>query len=92
MEEHCYIVSYDLLNSGQNYEGLYNALKSFHYWGRLTESTWAVVSNQGYTEIRDFLQKFLDSNDRLIVIRSGRSAAWTKLLASDDWAKQNLVK
>lgn len=92
MEEHCYIVAYDLLQPGKDYKELYNALKSFRYWGRLTESTWAVVSEQGYIEIRDYLQKHIDNNDRLIVIQSGRSAAWTKLMASDEWAKQNLVK
>lgn len=36
--------------------------------------------------------QFMDANDRLIVILSGREAAWTKLLASNDWLRNNLPK
>lgn len=92
MEEHCYIVSYDLIKPDRNYDELYKALKEFHYWGRLTESTWAIVSSQTHVEIRDTLKKHIDENDRLIVIRSGKAAAWTNILASDEWAKQQLIK
>ena len=92
MEEHCYIISYDLLKSGQDYEELHNAIKAFHFWGRLTESTWAIVTSMSHVEIRDVLKKYLDENDRLIVVQSGRAAAWTKLMASDVWLKQQLIK
>ena len=92
MEEHCYIISYDLSAPCRNYEDLYNAIKSYTYWGKLTESTWAVVTSQSYIQIRDDLKKYIDENDKLIVIQSGRAAAWTKILASDSWAKTNLVK
>ena len=92
MEEHCYIISYDLVASGKAYEELYSAIKSYLIWGRLTESTWAVVTSQSYIQIRDNLKRYIDENDKLIVIQSGRAAAWTKILASDNWAKANLVK
>ena len=92
MEEHCYIISYDLLKPTQDYENLYSAIKAFHYWGRLTESTWAIVTSKSHVEVRDNLKKYLDDNDRLIVVRSGRVAAWTKLMASDGWVKQQLIK
>jgi len=92
MEEHCYIVSYDLIKPNRNYDDLYKALKEFHFWGRLTESTWAIVSSKNHIEIRDTLKKYIDENDRLIVIRSGQAAAWANIMASDEWAKQQLVK
>ena len=92
MEEHCYIISYDLMKPKQNYEELYVALKTYKYWGRLTESTWAIVTAKTHVEVRDELRKHIDENDRLIVIRSGRAAAWTHLMASDNWAKEQLVK
>lgn len=92
MEEHCFIISYDLLQPNRDYDELYAAIKSYSIWGRLTESTWAIVTNQSYIEIRNFLRTHIDSNDRLIVIQSGRSAAWTKIMASEDWAKSALIK
>ena len=45
-EKHCYIVSYDLCQPNRNYQDLYAALKSFPVWGRLTESTWAIVTDK----------------------------------------------
>lgn len=92
MEQHCYIISYDLCQPGRDYETLYQALKSFPNWGKLTESTWAVVTNKTAVEIRDFLRNYIDSNDRLIVILCGRSAAWTRLLADNAWVIENLKK
>lgn len=77
---------------GRDYDTLYQALRSFPYWGKITESTWAVVTSKTAVEIRDFLSNYIDSNDRLIVILSGRSAAWTHLLASNAWVIENLKK
>lgn len=90
-ERHCYIICYDLCQPGRNYQELYSALKSFPNWGRLTESTWAVISEKNSIEIRDYLLNFIDKNDRLIVILSGKSAAWTMCLANNEWIKNNLV-
>lgn len=92
MTQHCYIISYDLCQPRRNYSQLYTALQSFPNWGRLTDSTWAIVSEQTTVQIRDYLNQYIDSTDRLIVIRSGQSAAWTKVLANDEWVKTNLVK
>lgn len=46
MHEHCYIVAYDLCQPGRDYSSLIAAIKSFSHWGKLTESTWAVVSDK----------------------------------------------
>lgn len=92
MEQHCYLVSYDLCQPHCDYHELYNALHSFPVWGRLTESLWAVISEHSSSEIRNFLGRCIDSDDRLIVIQSGKSAAWTKVLANNEWVKENLIK
>lgn len=92
MEEHCYIVLYDLCKPNKDYTSLYSALKTYSYWGKITESAWAIVTTQTYVEIRDNLKQYIDPDDRLIVIASGRSAAWTKTIASDQWLKDNLIK
>ena len=91
MEEyHCFIVSYDLCQPGRNYDELYAAIKSYYNWGKLTESTWAIVSNMNHVQIRDHLLRYIDPNDRLIVIKGGNSAAWNKLLANNQWLIDNL--
>lgn len=92
MEEHCYIVSYDLCQPDRDYNLLYKALKSFPTWGRLTESTWAIISTKTCVEIRDYLMQFIDNDDRLIVILGGKSAAWARVIADNNWVKENLAK
>lgn len=90
--EHCYIVIYDLCSPGQNYDGLYKKLKSFLYWGKLSESAWAIISSNDSVAIRDSLSMLIDKNDRLLVIRSGTEAAWQNTLASNEWIKQNILR
>ena len=90
--EHCYLISYDLCQPGRNYENLYEALRRFSKWARLTESFWAVVSTATSTEIRDYLLRYIDDNDRIIVIQSGRNAAWNHVIASNEWCRINLIK
>lgn len=87
----CFIISYDLCSPDRNYNQLYSAIKSYGTWGRLTESTWAIVTNSTAVQIRDFLMKFIDNNDRLVVIKGGKEAAWIHTLASNSWVKQNLA-
>ncbi|MCM1041905.1 MAG: hypothetical protein NC396_05710 [Bacteroides sp.] len=91
MERHCYIIMYDLRAPGRNYEQLYQAIKSYGTWGKLTESSWAIVSDQTAENIRNFLFTFIDGNDRLMVIQSGKNAAWRNIRANNDWLKKNLV-
>lgn len=88
---HCYIVSYDLCQPGRDYASLYEALKHFPNWGKLTESTWAILSENSCVEIRDYLMKFIDSNDRIIVVQSGKHAAWNRIIANNQWAIDNLI-
>ena len=90
--QHCYIISYDLFQSCYDYSLLFRAIKSFPKWAKIHNSLWAVVSEATAYEIRDYLSRYIDEEDNLIVIKSGRSAAWTNIIASDLWCKINLVK
>lgn len=90
--EHCYIIAYDLCQPERNYDRLYDEIKSFRNWGHITESVWAVTSEQDSEAIRDRLYRVIDSNDRLFVIKSGLDAAWYRTIANSEWLKQNLVK
>lgn len=70
---------------------MYYAIKRLGSWGRLTETSWAVLSDKSHIDIRNYLSSFVGESDRLIIIRSGREAAWTRVLASDEWVRNNLV-
>lgn len=91
MEKHCFIIMYDLRSPGQDYVQLHQAIKSFGIWGKITESSWAIVSNLTAEAIRNFLLGYIDRNDRIMVIQSGKVAAWHNVMASPDWLKQNLI-
>ena len=82
---------YDLISPGRNYQELYDAIKSYGTWGKLTESCWAIVTASSAVEIRDYLHQFIDNNDRLMVIRGGREAAWRNMMAEKQWLEQNLA-
>lgn len=86
----CYIVSYDLVQPGRNYDPLYEAIKSYSRWAHVHESVWAVVTNSSAVQIRDHLSRHLDANDRLFVVKSGVEAAWRGVLCSNNWLKENL--
>jgi len=92
MDQHCYIIMYDLRVPGRNYTELIDAIKQYPQWGHLTESSWAVITDKTPVEIRENLKRYLDTNDRLIVVQSGRNAAWFKCLASNSWIHENIIK
>ena len=87
-----YIISYDLSKPGRDYSGLYDAIKSLAttYWHHL-ESTWLIDTVHSAAQIRDALKQSVDSNDKLLVLRSGREAAWCGFNANgSQWLKENL--
>lgn len=92
MEKHCYIILLELHSGGEIYESLYNEIKSFDGWGRLTFSSWAIISNKSSSQIRDDLSAYLYEGDRIMVVLSGKSAAWKNTCASNEWVRKNIIK
>ena len=87
-----YIISYDLNRPGQDYQDLYDAIKALSgtYWHML-DSTWIVVCSKSAAQIRDKLTPSLDSNDKLLVLKSGVEAAWYGFGdKGSKWLKENL--
>jgi hypothetical protein len=83
---------YDLRESGRNYTKLHEAIKAYGIWAKITESTWGIVTDSTATEIRDNLSSYMDSNDRLFVIKSGHNSAWKNVIASNEWFKKHLKR
>jgi hypothetical protein len=72
-----YLIGYDLNRPGQDYQQLFEAIKSLTgtHW-RLLDSTWIIQHNGPATVIRDFIQQHIDSNDKLLVVKLSGEAAW----------------
>lgn len=68
-----YFVIYNLNSPGQDYETIRTVLESlFTNPIHVTRSTYGVKSSYSATQIRDLLQRFVDSNDMLLVIEVAR--------------------
>jgi hypothetical protein len=76
-----FVISYDLLVPGKNYETLWAELARLKAQ-RLLLSQWgANITDANATQLRDHLRRFMDANDRILVM--DRDSA--------DWAGYNLL-
>ena len=71
-----YMISYDLVAPGRNYQTLYDQLGIFNA-RRVLESQWVFNRlNTTPTGLRDHFRGFIDSNDRLLIVEIG-GAGWS---------------
>src|SRR5882724_5766936 len=87
-----FVIGYDLLKPGQDYNSLLEAIKSVgSTWWHCLDSTWIVITNRTAMQVRDYLAPHMDANDELLVISCSSPAAWRGF---DDecsnWLKTNL--
>lgn len=86
-----YIISYDLSNaSDAQYESLYEKIKGYGTWAHITESTWAIVTEQKAVAVRDYLTENIPQGSRVFVVKSGVEAAWKNVICKNEWLKNNL--
>jgi hypothetical protein len=85
----CYLITYDL-NHGTSvdYQELYDAIKAYGTWARVTESSWLIVTSKSSIDVRDHLLSFLHDQDRLFVLKSGVAAAWSNVRCRSAWLKR----
>jgi hypothetical protein len=76
-------ISYDLDKPGQDYKELIARLKELQAV-RILKSDWLLENTAGPEAVRTDLERFLDSNDRIMVSEVYNNAAWRNLLASSD--------
>ena len=85
-----YIITYDLSAPGRNYDALYEGIKAYGTWGRITESSWAIVTSDTAATVRDNLSQVVDSNDKLFVgTLSAPWASWGLGKDIGDWLREN---
>lgn len=86
----CYIVTYELKQPRRDYIEFISAIKSYHDWAQLLDSTWAVVTDDSAVEVRDHLWALVDPDDGLFVIESGKDAAWQDVRCENQWLRDHL--
>ncbi len=88
-----YLITYDLmgLESRPEYTKLINEIKNFEDWAKPTYSTWLVKSYLGPQEVYSRLSAYLDSNDKILIIKVTDSW-WSLNLHTNviDWIKKGL--
>lgn len=86
-----YLISYDLIDK-KNYEKLFEGIKAISNGNcRVLESVWVIGHNGPSSEIRDSLKSYIDSDDKLLVLKLTGESAWRNLGDSKSaWLKENL--
>jgi hypothetical protein len=87
-----YLIGYDLNKPGKDYDKLIEAIKGYGTWWHHLDSTWIIKTNNSAVEIRDYLWKFMDNSDELLVVRLSGEGAWGGFNAEGSkWLKNNLT-
>ncbi len=87
------LISYDLgwPETSIDYKKLIDYIKTFSYKKPL-ESFWFISTNKSSSDIRDELQKILDNNDKLLVMKVNWNWWASYNISRDvtDWMKENI--
>lgn len=87
-----YSITYDLHTPGQKYQCLKVKLEAYGYYWHAQQSVWLIKTNDSAASIRDNLKACLDNNDKIIVARLSREAAWAGYSKEViDWLKGALA-
>jgi hypothetical protein len=86
-----YIVTYDLSAPARDYKRLFDYLKMYPY-AHVVESTWVIKTYKTAATVRDEIARYVDSNDKVLVIQTTRNSAWIGLPDEvGNWLKQHLL-
>ncbi len=78
-----YSITYDLKKPGQDYNGLYEAIKGCGDWWHYLESTWLVDTTLDANGIWNRLSPHVDKNDHVLVI--GVTKDYQGWLSNEAW-------
>jgi hypothetical protein len=86
-----FVVTYDLMKQGQNYNCLIAKLNAYPIHWHAQGSVWIIETAKSAAQIRDELMSCLDANDKLIVARLEGEAAWIGYNSGiSEWLKGRL--
>ena len=74
-----FLITYDLINPGKNYEPLLRKIKSYESWARLGGFSYLIYTDSTAVQVRDNLKEALEVNDKLFVGIAPAPSAWIGL-------------
>ncbi len=87
-----YQISYDLKKPGQDYSGLFEAIKSLGSWWHYLESSWLVDTHYNASQIFERVKGHIDQNDLILIIGvTNDYAGWLPQKAWD-WIKSRQLQ
>jgi hypothetical protein len=84
-----YLVTYDL-NKETKRPNITGKIKEYGYWAKLSESSYAIKTEQTPQQVYNVLQPLLDSNDTLYVITLKRPHYGQGSKEVNQWLENNL--
>lgn len=85
-----FIISYDLNNSGKNYNDLISKIESYPKAAKINKSVWFIKTAKTCPQVRDDLLTVMDSDDSLFVAKLTGAAAWRNPICGSKHLKENL--
>ena len=83
------LVTYDL-NKETRRPNIVGAIKKYHRWAKLSESSYAIDVDQSPGDVYNNLKQFLDSNDNLYVIKLKEPHRGFGPKEVNEWLDKNL--
>ena len=83
------LITYDLNKPGKDYSGLYDTIKMYS-WARLSESSYAIITDKHIDTIYNELKEHIDSNDVLYVVSLKKPWNGYGPKEVNEWLRDNL--
>lgn len=92
MPNSSFLISYDLIDPGQDYADLTDAIKTIaDGYSKPLESVWIILHPGPPATIRDALLPHIDSDDKLLIVKLTGEGAWRGLpVTTSDWLMKYL--
>ncbi|WP_426041488.1 hypothetical protein [Brevundimonas sp. TWP2-3-4b1] len=71
-----FLITYDLCQPGRNYDNLYALLRDSWKASKIAESVWLAELKGPAPNVRDFIVRSVDTNDRVAVIELRQPFDW----------------
>ncbi len=84
------LITYDLNKTGQNYTKLLEVIRSYGAWARLSESSYAIVTNEFVEVTYNKLKPYFDPNDNLLILTLAGAHIGQNSQEVVDWLRNNL--
>ena len=86
----CFIISYEAATKESN-KIIIKAIQNYKINNQIFENTWAVVTDDEATDIRDKFKQVISSDDRIFVMKSGAEAGWANVICEKSWLHEYLM-